>query len=85
MGTGPGGADAVLVGVTVDVRVVVDVDDAELPGDNDGVRDAVCVGDGVDGMQLTSVTDPGEPSAPSAVLRPVALPVVDEVTIAVFT
>ena len=78
--------DGELVCVRVAVRVVVGEEDGELPGEIVAVGEGVCEGvcDG-GGTQLTSVTDPGVPSAPSAVLRPVALPVVDEVTIAVFT
>jgi hypothetical protein len=67
----------VLDGVVVVVCDGVDVLDGVI----------VCDGvlDGVGRTQLVIVTDPGVPSAPSTMLPPIALPIVDEITIAVFT
>lgn len=83
--------ESVEVGEQLDVLdgVFVDVLDGVFVAVCDGVDVLVCDGvdvlDGVGRTQLVSVTDPGVPSAPITVLRPIALPNVDEITIAVFT
>ena len=70
-----------------DVPLLVLVTEGVPDLEDDGVLvcEGVCVSDGVGRTQLVSVTDPGVPSAPSTVLRPIALPSVDEITITVFT
>jgi hypothetical protein len=55
------------------------VRDGEVP------KDAVAVGDGGsvgDGIQLSSVTEPGVPLAPCSVARPLAAPAVHDATLA---
>jgi hypothetical protein len=83
IGKGPRDGVSVLVTVGVGVMLLVGEDDKDEPRESADVDEVVF--DGVGRTQLVSVTDPGVPSAPSIVLRPIALPIVDEITIAVFT